>query len=330
MEFDLSCERAVVIGNGNVAADVARMLALTRDELDTTDTADHAIEPLAESAVREIVVLGRRGPAQAAFTNPELRELGEMADADIVVDPAELELDELSRAYLENEADITARKNVEILDRVRRASSPRASRKRIVLRFLGSPIEIQGDGRVERVVVGRNELHRDDSGAIRPRDTGERETIEGGLVLRSIGYKGIAIEGIPFDERRGVIPNEGGRVTDPEGGGQVPGQYAVGWIKRGPSGRDRHEQEGRPGDGRQARRGPGGGAGSRARADPEPAAIEALLRERRPDHVTYQGWEAIDRAESRARQAPRPPAGQVLPHRRDARGRFPRPDPVAG
>jgi ferredoxin/flavodoxin---NADP+ reductase len=293
LEFDLSCERAVVIGNGNVAADVTRMLALTRDELATTDTADHAIDPLAGCAIREIVVLGRRGPVQAAFTNPELRELGEMVDADIHVDPAELELDELSRRYLENEADITARKNVEILTGFAN-KPPEGKPKRIVLRFLTSPIEIQGNGRVERLVVGRNELHRDESGAIRARDTGERETIEAGLVLRSIGYKGIPIEGIPFDERRGVIPNEGGRVLEQRS--HMPGQYAVGWIKRGPTGvigtnkKDAQETVDRLFEDLEAGRVP----------DPprtEPSAIEALLGERRPDHVTYKGWEAIDRTE---------------------------------
>jgi ferredoxin/flavodoxin---NADP+ reductase len=294
LEFDLSCERAVVIGNGNVAADVTRMLALTRDELVTTDTADHAIEPLAECSIREIVVLGRRGPVQAAFTNPELRELGEMADADIHVDPAELELDELSRRYLENDADITARKNVEILTEFAN-KPPEGKPKRIVLRFLTSPIEIQGDGRVERVVVGRNELYRDESGAIRPRDSGKRETIEAGLVLRSIGYKGIALEGIPFDER-GVIPNEGGRVIDPGGGGHLPGQYAVGWIKRGPTGvigtnkKDAQETVDRLLEDVEAGRMP-------EPPQPESGAIEALLGDRKPDHVTFRGWEAIDRAE---------------------------------
>src|SRR6478735_7611411 len=210
-EFDLSCERAVVIGNGNVATDVARMLALTRPELEETDTADHAIDPLAACGVREIVILGRRGPAQAAFTNPELRELGEMEDADVHVDPAEVELDDLSRAYLESEeADITTRKNVEIFTEFSRRE-PEGKRKRIVLRFLRSPVEIQGDGKVERIVVARNELYRDDSGAVRARDTGERETIECGLVLRSIGYAGVGLDGVPFDERLAVIPNQGGR-----------------------------------------------------------------------------------------------------------------------
>jgi ferredoxin--NADP+ reductase len=296
-EFDLSCERAVVIGNGNVATDVARMLGLTREELEATDTAEHAIEPLGDSGIREILVLGRRGPAQAAFTNPELRELGEMQDADIDVDPAEVELDELSRSYLESdEADITTRKNVEIFtDFAQR--EPEGKRRRIVLRFLRSPVEIQGDGKVERIEVARNELHRDGSGRIRPRDTGERETIECGLVFRSIGYKGIGLEGVPFDEGRGVIPNDGGRVTDPERGEPVPGQYAVGWIKRGPSGvigtnkKDAQETVHNLMQDASAERLPSP-AGA---ADRE--SIARLLDERAPEHVTFDGWQAIDTAE---------------------------------
>ncbi len=296
-EFDLSCERALVIGNGNVATDVARMLALTRDELEVTDTADHAIDPLAECGVREIVILGRRGPAQAAFTNPELRELGEMKDAEVEVDPAEVALDDLSRAHLESdEADITTRKNVEILTEFSRRG-PEGKRKRIVLRFLRSPIAIEGDGRVERVTVARNELHRDDSGAIRARDTGERETIECGLVLRSIGYAGLRLDGVPFDERRAVIPNQGGRVTEPEAGRQVPGHYAVGWIKRGPSGvigtnkKDAQETVDR------LLEDAGEGRIPTPRLAADRAAIVELLAERAPDFVSYQGWEAIDRAE---------------------------------
>jgi ferredoxin--NADP+ reductase len=295
-EFDLSCERALVIGNGNVATDVARMLALTRDELEMTDTADHAIGPLADCGVREIVVLGRRGPAQAAFTNPELRELGEMEAADVVVDPAEVELDDLSRAFVESEeADITTRKNVEIFTEFSRRK-PEGKPKRVVLRFLRSPVEIQGDGRVERVVMALNELYRDDSGAIRARDTGERETIDCGLVLRSIGYAGVGLEGVPFDERRAVIANRGGRVVDVDGE-QLLGQYAVGWIKRGPSGvigtnkKDAQETVDNliedAGTGRIPSLGP----------TEDRSAIEELLAERAPDFITYQGWEAIDRAE---------------------------------
>jgi ferredoxin--NADP+ reductase len=296
-EFDLSCERAVVIGNGNVATDVARMLALTRDELEVTDTADHAVDPLADCGVREIVILGRRGPAQAAFTNPELRELGEMKDADVDVDRAEVELDDLSRAYLESdEADITTRKNVEIFTEFSQRR-PEGKRKRIALRFLRSPAEIQGDGRVERLVVARNELYRDEEGAIRARDTGERETIECGLVLRSIGYAGVGLEGVPFDERRGVIPNRGGRVTELGSDQQVHGHYAVGWIKRGPSGvigtNKKDAQETVDGLVEDAKAG-------RVPSQPlagERSAIVELLAERVPDAVSYQGWEAIDRAE---------------------------------
>ena len=168
LEFDLSAECAVVVGNGNVAADVARMLALTRDELAETDVADHALDVLAESNVREIVVLGRRGPAQAAFTNPELLELGEMTDADVFVDPGDAELDPLSKAFIESEAaHTTAKKNVDILGYA--AREPLGKRRRIVLRFLVSPVEILGSERVEGIRIVHNELVEDDSGAVRPR-----------------------------------------------------------------------------------------------------------------------------------------------------------------
>ena len=297
-EFDLSCERVVVIGNGNVAADVARMLALTPDELGETDTAEHAIEAFSGSSVKEILVLVRRGPAQAAFTNPEVRELGEMSNADIDIDADEMELDELSREWLDSDdADPTNRRNVEILTGFSQRD-PEGKPQRIVLRFMRSPVEIQGDGKVERIVVGRNELQRDDGGRIRAVDTGERETIECGLVLRSIGYKGIPIEGVPFDERAGTISNEGGRVTD--GGGQVPGLYAVGWIKRGPSGvigtnkKDALETVDNLFADLEAGKVP------EAELAGDRGSIEALLSERRPDHVTFEGWQAIDAAEVEA------------------------------
>jgi ferredoxin--NADP+ reductase len=297
-EFDLSCERVVVIGNGNVAADVARMLALTREELDETDTADHAIEAFAGSNVREILVLGRRGPAQAAFTNPEVRELGEMANADIDIDAGEMELDELSSEWLDSDdADPTNRRNVEIFTGFSQRE-PEGKPQKIALRFLRSPVEIQGDGKVERIVVGRNELQRDEGGRIRAVDTGERETIECGLVLRSIGYKGIPIDGVPFDERAGTIANEAGRVSD--NGGQVPGLYAVGWIKRGPSGvigtnkKDAQETVDNLFADLEAGKIP------EAELAGDRGSIEALLNERKPDHVTFDGWQAIDAAEVEA------------------------------
>jgi ferredoxin/flavodoxin---NADP+ reductase len=294
-EFDLSCERAVVIGNGNVAMDVARMLALTDAELRGTDTADHAIEALDRSAIREIVVLGRRGPAQAAFTNPEIKELGEMEDADVVVDPAEVELDGASAAYLESEeADKTTRVNVEIL-REFSQRQPSGKRKRIVLRFLSSPVEIHGEGRVERIVIGRNELV-DEGGTLRARDTGEREELECGLVLRSVGYTGIPIEGVPFDERRGLILNEGGRVLDSHDAGHKVGHYTAGWIKRGPSGvigtnkKDSQETVGHL----------LADVAAQKLLDPErpdPAAVEELLSERGVRFVSFEDWQAIDQAE---------------------------------
>ncbi len=293
--FDLSCKRAVVIGNGNVATDVARMLALTDEELRETDTADHAIEALAGNGIEEIVVLGRRGPAQAAFTNPELRELGEMKQADIVVDPAEIELDKRSRAFLESDdADITTRKNVEILTEFaqrRMEGKP----KRIVLRFLRSPIELQGEGRLEKAIVGRNELTERD-GSLRASDTGEREELECGLLLRSVGYTGIGIEGVAFDERRGTILNSGGRVLEAEGGGHRAGHYTSGWIKRGPSGvigtNKKCAQETVDALLEDVEAGVLGEPET-----PEPDAVEDLLRERGVDFVTFAGWQAIDAAE---------------------------------
>jgi ferredoxin--NADP+ reductase len=297
-EFDLSAERAVVIGNGNVAADVARMLALPRSELETTDTADHAIEALAASGVREIVILGRRGPAQAAFTNPEVRELGEMTEADVHVDPADVDLDEASREFVDSEdCDPTNRRNVEIFTGFSERE-PEGKPRRIALRFCCSPVEIKGDGRVESIVVGRNELYRDESGAIRARDTGEREEIECGLVLRSIGYAGVGLEGLPFDERRATIANEGGRGIDPQTGEQVPGLYVSGWIKRGPSGvigtnkKDSQETVDAVFEDLEAGRIP-------EVADPE-QTVEELLDERQPDAVTFAGWQAIDEAEKAA------------------------------
>jgi ferredoxin--NADP+ reductase len=291
-EFDLSCERVVVIGNGNVATDVARMLALTREELEGTDTAPYAIEALADCGVKEIVVLGRRGPAQASFTNPEVRELGELVDADIDVDQGEMELDEVSREWLDSDdADPTNRRNVDIFTEFSQRQ-PEGKNKKVVMRFLRSPVEIQGDGKVERVVVARNELQRDDSGRIRAVDTGERETIECGMVLRSI-------DGVPFDEGRGLIHNDGGRIHDGSGDA-VPGLYAVGWIKRGPSGvigtnkKDAQETVDKLFADLEAGVLP----------EPDPAsdrgAIESLLAERKPDHVTFEGWQAIDAAEIEA------------------------------
>ena len=226
-----------MIGNGNVAADVARMLVLTRAELDETDTADHAIEPLADSGVEEIVILGRRGPAQAAFTNPEVRELGEMVDADIVIDPAEVELDEVEpRVRRVRGRDPTNRRNVEIFtDFAGREPEGKRRRDRAAVPALARSRSrvTAGSSRSWSAATGSSARRRPRLARV---DTGEREEIECGLVLRSIGYKGIGLDGLPFDDARRDDPERprpGGR---PESGEQVAGQYVVGWIKRGPSG----------------------------------------------------------------------------------------------
>ena len=236
LEFDLSARRAVVIGNGNVAADVTRILALSPDELQRTDIADHALDALRASRVEEVVVLGRRGPAQAAFTSAELRELGRLEGVDTAVDPGDVELDPVSQRWLAEEGTFTARKNVQLL-REFAARPPRPdARRRIDLRFLTSPVAIRGEQKVEAVDVQRNAIVRAEDGTLRarPRDDAVA-TIECGLVLRSVGYRAVPLPDVPFDERYYVLPNERGRVLGPDGE-PVPGVYAVGWIKRGPTG----------------------------------------------------------------------------------------------
>jgi ferredoxin--NADP+ reductase len=292
LDIDLAAKRVVVIGNGNVAVDVTRMLALTKEELDPTDTSDAAVAALCASGVEEIVMVGRRGPAQASFTTPELQELGELAGADVVVDPADLELEPASEASLEDNS--TARRNVEILREY--ATRPRTDKPRAVkLRFLWSPVAIGGTEHVESIELVRNALSEDGKRAV-PTDV--RETLECGLVLRSVGYRGVPIPGVPFDAERGTIRNDRGRVLDEEGA-HIPGLYCTGWIKRGPSGiigtnkKDATETVellladvvagvlGSP-------------------ETPTAAAVDALLAERDVPHIEYDGWTAIDTHERTA------------------------------
>ncbi len=229
-------KRVVVIGVGNVAMDVTRVLARTTDELYETDIADYALDALKDSTVEEIIVLGRRGPAQAAFTNPEIKELGEMADADIIVLQEEAMLDDLSAQALKEEGDRSAVRNVEILQDYAQRDLQGKSRK-ITMRFLVSPIEIIGDEQVEAIRIVKNELYLNERGILRPRATEETETIPVDLVFRSVGYRGVALPDVPFYDRWGTIPNDKGRVlAEHEGDEQIIGDYVVGWIKRGPSG----------------------------------------------------------------------------------------------
>ncbi len=296
--FDLSCPRAVVIGNGNVAIDVARMLVLDPDELAPTDTADHALDAFTSASVSDVVILGRRGPAQAAFTNPELRELGELLRADVVVDPADLELDPHSAAWLESDdASPTVRRNVGML-REFAAKEPTGKSHRIELRFCRSPVEVLGEtdgGPVTGLRVVRNRLEPDDRGGVRAIATEEHDVIPCGLVIRSIGYRGRPLPGVPFDERRGVIRSDGGRICE-EDGTQCTGEYAVGWIKRGPSGVIGTNKKCAAETVAQLLEDLPRGRLNEPSA-PDGDAIEAWLRTRVPGFVTWHGWQAIDEHE---------------------------------
>jgi ferredoxin--NADP+ reductase len=279
LEFDLSGKRAVVIGNGNVAVDVARMLALTPEEIAPTDTTDAAIEAFNGAGIREIVMVGRRGPAQAAFTTPELIELGELAGADVIVDPSDLDGAEPT--------DTNSQRNLDVL-REYAARVPEGKPKRLVLRFLQSPVALHGDGRVQSIELVRNRLEADESGALRAVPTDEHETLVTGLVFRSVGYRGVELPGVPFDEGTGTVPNDRGRVS--------PGVYAAGWIKRGPSGVIGTNKK----DATETvevlledlRDGPRKG---RSAED-----VEQLLAERVPRRVRYEGWTSIDERERSA------------------------------
>jgi ferredoxin--NADP+ reductase len=307
LEFDLSAKRAVVIGNGNVAADVTRLLTLSASELERTDVADHALEALRQSRIEEVIVLGRRGPAQAAFTSSELRELGHLDGVDTRVDQDDVELDPVSRRWLAEEGTFTARKNVELLRELAARPARPDARRRVELRFLRSPVEIRGSGRVAAIDIRRNEIVRADDGSLRARAVDEEvATIECGLVLRSVGYRAVPLPDVPFDEHHWVLPNDRGRVLTPAGEA-LAGVYAVGWIKRGPTGilgtnkRDAEETVGCLAEDLCA------GALPQP-PNPSREHIDALLAERKPGLVTVQGWRAIDAHElerGRSEQRPR-------------------------
>ncbi|KXF53836.1 ferredoxin [Rhodococcus sp. SC4] len=300
--FDLSCERAVVVGNGNVALDVARILTSGLGHLARTDIADHALEALAASKISEVVVLGRRGPAQAAYTTPELLGLAAAEGIDLVVDPADVESIGVTATTTPSAA---AAFKSRLLDEIA-ATPPSGAPKRIVLRFLSSPAEIVGEDHVRGLRVQRNELVESPEGEVTVRPTDRFEEIECGLIIRSIGYRGTPLAGLPFDDATGTVPNDGGRVVDPATGATIPGVYTAGWIKRGPSGSI--------------------GNNSRCAKDtvralvedyaqgqlPAPTldtdALAALLAQRQPNVLTYTDWKTIDqfeRAAARKHQRPR-------------------------
>ena len=295
-EFDLSQESVAVVGVGNVAVDVARILCRTPEELLKTDIADYALEQLRASRVKEVTILGRRGPAQAAFTAPEAKELGELDDCDTFVPADEAELDALSQASLAA-ADRAELRKVEFIQELARRQ-PSGKSKRLTLRFLVSPVELIGDetGRVKQMRLVRNILYATDAGSLRPKATDQFETLDAGLVFRSIGYRGVPLPGVPFHDSWGVIPNAGGRVLDSESREPLVGQYTAGWIKRGPTGvigtnkPDAAETvEAMLADARAGK--------LLSPTNATAAAAEALVRGRQAHVVTYDDWRRLDALE---------------------------------
>ena len=234
-EFDFSHETAVIIGQGNVAADVARILSKTVDEMKDTDIAQHALDALAESRIRTIAVVGRRGPAQAKFTSKELREFLDLEDCQAIIDPAELELNDASKAEVADRKEgAGAAKNMDIFSSM--SAEADAGKSRVCrMMFFRSPVRLEGDGAVQRVVLERNALSGEPFRQ-KARGSGETEVLDCGIVFRSIGYRGVPMPGVPFHDAWGVFANQGGRITDGPDGAVLPGLYTAGWIKRGPSG----------------------------------------------------------------------------------------------
>jgi ferredoxin--NADP+ reductase len=303
--FDLSGERAVIVGNGNVALDIARILTMSPDALAGTDIADHALEALRHSNIREVVLLGRRGPAQAAYSTAEFLALGYLPDVDVVIEDQDLILDPISTALTsDTEADPSLQLKIQLAtEYAQRPADP--DRKRIVFRYLVSPFAVTGDRHVETVEIVHNELI-DDSGSLIARPTDRTGTINASLLLRSVGYRGQPLTDLPFDDVRGIIPNEAGRVVEADSK-PMTGVYVTGWIKRGARGMI------------------GSNRGDAAetvdqiiadfqagKLDPpvgDRATLANLLAERQPDMIDRAGWRSIDQAEkARGEQAGRPRA----------------------
>lgn len=291
LPVDLAAPGAVVVGVGNVAVDVARVLVRDPEELARTDIADGALAALRASGVRDVYVLARRGPVQAKCSPAELKELAHLAGVDLIVRPDELELDAASAEELA--ADREAQKNLEILRGLAERGATGAPR-RIHLRFCVSPVELEGEGgRVSAVRLERNRLVPG-RGGVRAEGTGAMETLSAGLVVRAVGYRSLPLPELPFDERAAIIPNAAGRVTDPASGAPMPGLYVAGWVKRGPTGLIGSNK-------------PDGAETAAAMLEdlaavvpaPEPAAatIDRLLAERGVRVVDFPAWQRLDRLE---------------------------------
>jgi ferredoxin--NADP+ reductase len=314
LQFDLDVERVAVVGVGNVAVDVARILCRTPEELARTDIADYALDALRRSRVKEVHVLGRRGPAQAAFTTPEAREMGELDGCDVRVLREEVELDALSRAELERSGDRATAKKVDVLRGF--AARPCTGKpKLLTFRFLVSPVELRGDrqGRVCGMRLVRNSLVAGDDGALKAAPTGAFEELPVELVFRSVGYRGVPLADLPFDEKSGTIPNLKGRVLHPDTLHPTPGLYVAGWIKRGPSGVIGTNKPDAAETADAMLEDLASGALPRP-DEPDPAAIEVLLRERQPCLITFDDWKTLDRIESERGKASGRPRVKMTEH----------------
>ncbi|MDM8519167.1 FAD-dependent oxidoreductase [Anaerolineales bacterium HSG6] len=296
-EFDLSQESVAVIGVGNVAIDVARILCRTHEALVETDIAEHALEALKNSKVKNVYVIGRRGPAQAAFTNTEVRELGELVATDALVVPEEAELDALSQQLLDEGNDHRTKKKVEIIQSFipnTRTDKPKA----LTIRFLVSPVELIGDekGQIKAMRLVKNELYQTDDGTLRPRATEQFETVSVGLVFRSVGYRGLPVEGVPFNDSWGIISNDEGRVVDYETKAVVTGEYAAGWIKRGPSGIIGTNKPDAVATVKLMLADFAAGQ-TLTPAHPTAPEAEAFIKQQQPQYFTYEDWLKLDEAE---------------------------------
>ncbi|RSZ65166.1 pyridine nucleotide-disulfide oxidoreductase [Corynebacterium hylobatis] len=289
-DWDLNAERVGVIGVGNVALDIARILAKTADELLVTEIPDNVYDNLARSSVKEVHVFGRRGPAQAKFTPLELKELDHSENIEVIVVPEDIDYDEASEA---------ARRESKSVDLVCQTlegyaiREPKGAPNKLYLHFFESPVEILGeDGRVVGLKTERTEL--DGTGQVR--GTGRFTTWDLQSVYRAVGYRSEAVDGVPFDAERAVIPNDGGRVLDPETGEAVRGLYATGWIKRGPVGLIGNTKSDAKDTTTMLLEDFTSGRLS-APAHPEPAAVTELLEARGIAVTTWEGWHNLDAAE---------------------------------
>lgn len=291
--FDLSCESAAVVGIGNVAMDVTRVLAQDPRRLEATDIADYALAALRESKLKTIWLLGRRGPAQAAFSPSEIQEIGDLEYADLIVESSEVALGAESQA---DYADPTKKKNVDYVQK-RALISGGTKPRQVRLRFCVAPVEAIGDGeRLQAIRIEKTRLVSGDQGRLTSVGTGEFEIIPARLVFRSIGYRGIPIPGVPFDEKLGRIRNDGGRVVD-ESGIFRPGEFVVGWAKRGPVGLIGTNRADSCATVKAMLEDAVAGRLIPSTSNTSSNAVTVLLQSRQVRFVTFSEWQALDKLE---------------------------------